>query len=96
MTSFVSIFARRTLPRFRALTSGFHASAPRDALSKFAMPAMSPTMTEGGISLWKKKEGESVSAGDVLLEVVSIFPSKEHKFIVYNASCRKQTRRQLT
>lgn len=27
-------------------------------------------MNEGGISSWKKKEGESFSAGDVLLEVV--------------------------
>lgn len=30
---------------------------------------MSPTMTEGGISSWKKREGESFSAGDVLLEI---------------------------
>jgi pyruvate dehydrogenase E2 component (dihydrolipoamide acetyltransferase) len=33
------------------------------------MPAMSPTMSEGGIASWKKKEGESFSAGDVLLEI---------------------------
>ncbi|KAJ3509151.1 hypothetical protein NMY22_g16392 [Coprinellus aureogranulatus] len=33
------------------------------------MPAMSPTMTEGGIAEWKKKEGEAFSAGDVLLEI---------------------------
>ncbi|KAF7799025.1 hypothetical protein EIP86_010255 [Pleurotus ostreatoroseus] len=33
------------------------------------MPAMSPTMTEGGIASWKLKEGESFSAGDVLLEI---------------------------
>jgi len=33
------------------------------------MPAMSPTMTEGGITGWKKEEGESFTAGDVLLEV---------------------------
>lgn len=33
------------------------------------MPAMSPTMTEGGIAQWKKKEGESFSAGDVLIEI---------------------------
>ncbi|OJT03060.1 Dihydrolipoyllysine-residue acetyltransferase component of pyruvate dehydrogenase complex, mitochondrial [Trametes pubescens] len=33
------------------------------------MPAMSPTMTEGGIASWKKKEGESFAAGDVLLEI---------------------------
>lgn len=33
------------------------------------MPAMSPTMTEGGIAAWKKKQGESFIAGDVLLEI---------------------------
>jgi len=38
------------------------------------MPAMSPTMTEGGIASWKKKEGEAFSAGDVLLEIVMLFP----------------------
>lgn len=32
---------------------------------------MSPTMTEGGIAGWKKNEGESFAAGDVLLEIVS-------------------------
>jgi pyruvate/2-oxoglutarate dehydrogenase complex dihydrolipoamide acyltransferase (E2) component len=32
---------------------------------------MSPTMTEGSIANWKKKEGDSFSAGDVLLEIVS-------------------------
>jgi len=30
---------------------------------------MSPTMTEGGIASWKKKEGESFVQGDVLLEI---------------------------
>ncbi|KAJ2917665.1 hypothetical protein MD484_g2819, partial [Candolleomyces efflorescens] len=30
---------------------------------------MSPTMTEGGIASWKKKEGEAFTAGDVLLEI---------------------------
>ena len=49
-----------------------HASARRNALSKFTMPAMSPTMTEGGIAEWKVKEGQKYSAGDVLLEIVHI------------------------
>ena len=53
-----------------SLVTGFHVSASRHALSKFSMPAMSPTMTEGGIASWKKKEGESFAAGDVLLEIV--------------------------
>nr|ACZ51502.1 CND02450-like protein [Kwoniella heveanensis] len=44
-------------------------SAPASALSKFQMPAMSPTMTEGGIANWKLKEGDSYAAGDVLVEI---------------------------
>lgn len=43
----------------------------RYASTAMRMPAMSPTMTEGGITGWKKQEGESFAAGDVLLEVVS-------------------------
>lgn len=33
------------------------------------MPAMSPTMTEGGIVQWQVKQGDSYAAGDVLLEI---------------------------
>ena len=33
------------------------------------MPALSPTMTEGSLARWHKKEGESVAAGDVLAEI---------------------------
>ena len=33
------------------------------------MPALSPTMTEGNIASWRVKEGDSFSAGDVLLEI---------------------------
>ena len=29
-------------------------------------------MTEGGIAGWKKAEGEAFSAGDILLEIVSL------------------------
>lgn len=48
---------------------GFHTSANRLAITRFNLPAMSPTMTEGTIHQWKKKEGDSFSAGDVLLEL---------------------------
>ena len=50
-----------------------HGSASRRAITNFQMPAMSPTMTEGGIASWKKKEGESFVQGDVLLEIVRTY-----------------------
>ncbi|SDR05795.1 pyruvate dehydrogenase complex E1 component subunit beta [Pseudovibrio sp. Tun.PSC04-5.I4] len=33
------------------------------------MPALSPTMEEGTLSKWVKKEGDTVSAGDVIAEI---------------------------
>jgi pyruvate dehydrogenase E1 component beta subunit len=33
------------------------------------MPALSPTMTEGKLARWLKKEGDSVSPGDVIAEI---------------------------
>ncbi|KAG9008286.1 pyruvate dehydrogenase complex dihydrolipoamide acetyltransferase component (E2) [Tulasnella sp. JGI-2019a] len=51
------------------LARGLHSSARRHALSKFTMPAMSPTMQEGGIASWKKQPGEIFTAGDVILEI---------------------------
>lgn len=33
------------------------------------MPALSPTMTEGNVSRWLKKEGDKVKSGDVLAEI---------------------------
>src|ERR671934_2328485 len=33
------------------------------------MPALSPTMTEGTLAKWLKKEGDEVHSGDVLAEI---------------------------
>ena len=33
------------------------------------MPALSPTMTEGNLAKWHKKEGDAVKAGEVLAEI---------------------------
>ena len=33
------------------------------------MPALSPTMEEGNLAKWVKKEGDSVAAGDVIAEI---------------------------
>lgn len=50
-------------------TRALSTSSAQNAITKFAMPAMSPTMTSGGIAAWKLKEGQAFSAGDVLLEI---------------------------
>jgi len=36
---------------------------------KVLMPALSPTMTEGKLAKWVKKEGDEVKAGDVIAEI---------------------------
>ncbi len=33
------------------------------------MPALSPTMTEGTLARWLKKEGETIKAGDIIAEI---------------------------
>ena len=33
------------------------------------MPALSPTMTEGNLARWLKKEGDHISAGEVIAEI---------------------------
>src|SRR5215468_4065726 len=33
------------------------------------MPALSPTMTEGNLARWLKKEGDPVKSGDVIAEI---------------------------
>jgi pyruvate dehydrogenase E2 component (dihydrolipoamide acetyltransferase) len=33
------------------------------------MPALSPTMTEGNLAKWHKKEGDKVKAGDIIAEI---------------------------
>jgi pyruvate dehydrogenase E2 component (dihydrolipoamide acetyltransferase) len=36
---------------------------------KILMPALSPTMTEGNLAKWHKKEGDRIEPGDVLAEI---------------------------
>ncbi|MFO1113619.1 MAG: pyruvate dehydrogenase complex E1 component subunit beta [Rhodospirillales bacterium] len=37
--------------------------------TQILMPALSPTMTEGKLAKWSKKEGDKVASGDVLCEI---------------------------
>ncbi|RMZ92268.1 hypothetical protein DV736_g459, partial [Chaetothyriales sp. CBS 134916] len=66
----LGLLACRLTPNSRSCCRRtFSSLPPRLAASNFTMPAMSPTMTEGNISSWKVKEGDSFSAGDILLEI---------------------------
>ncbi|PMD58266.1 uncharacterized protein K444DRAFT_564259 [Hyaloscypha bicolor E] len=74
MASFATAYrlsARLTARQLRqdATARGFRTSAACLAAQNFTMPALSPTMTEGNIAKWAVKEGDSFSAGDVLLEI---------------------------
>ena len=37
--------------------------------TEILMPALSPTMEEGNLSKWIKKEGDAVAPGDVIAEI---------------------------
>lgn len=39
------------------------------AHTTLGMPSLSPTMSQGNIVAWKKKEGDAIQPGDVLCEV---------------------------
>lgn len=74
MLKVVGNTAKRTLGSYMATSSRhqvaqFHQAVNLMAASVFKMPAMSPTMTEGGITSWKFQPGDEFLAGDVLVEV---------------------------
>ena len=45
------------------------------------MPALSPTMTEGNLAKWHKKEGDVVKAGDVLAEIETDKATMEYEAV---------------
>lgn len=49
--------------------AAMHSSAVQKAVTSLNMPSMSPTMESGTINKWAVKEGDSFSAGDVLLSI---------------------------
>ncbi|ODN03419.1 Pyruvate dehydrogenase protein X component, mitochondrial [Orchesella cincta] len=48
---------------------GFQTTPALDDTHTVNMPSLSPTMTEGTIVKWMKKEGDAITAGDVLCEI---------------------------
>lgn len=53
-------------PTSSAFCRGYSSLPPHTVV---AMPALSPTMTQGNIGSWKKQIGESIVPGDVLVEI---------------------------
>ena len=51
----------------RLALARYYASFPSHTVVK--MPALSPTMTAGGIGAWQKKPGDSIAPGEVLVEI---------------------------
>ncbi|KAL2653320.1 hypothetical protein R1flu_021448 [Riccia fluitans] len=49
-------------------TSRFY-SSDLPSHQEIGMPSLSPTMTQGNIAKWRKKEGDQVAAGEVLCEI---------------------------
>src|SRR5215203_4604992 len=45
------------------------------------MPALSPTMTEGNLARWLKKEGDEVHAGDIIAEIETDKATMEYEAV---------------
>ncbi|KAI9014147.1 2-oxoacid dehydrogenases acyltransferase-domain-containing protein [Hyaloraphidium curvatum] len=84
----------RSLPAGRVLDPVRGPGVARRALASSALPphrvvdlpAMSPTMSVGNVGPWKKKVGDKISAGDVLVEIETDkatmdFESQEEGFL---------------
>ena len=52
-----------------AMTVGGWRKGDRGMPIEIRMPALSPTMTEGNLARWLKKEGDEVHSGDVIAEI---------------------------
>ncbi|KAI8990830.1 pyruvate dehydrogenase complex dihydrolipoamide acetyltransferase [Mycotypha africana] len=55
--------------QFSVKEARFYSSSSFPTHNVIAMPALSPTMTAGGIGTWQKKVGDEVVPGDVLVEI---------------------------
>ncbi|KAK7752793.1 pyruvate dehydrogenase complex dihydrolipoamide acetyltransferase component (E2) [Diatrype stigma] len=68
---FGAVLRRRVLPTAayggRLALARYYASFPSHSVVK--MPALSPTMTAGGIGAWQKKPGDTIAPGEVLVEI---------------------------
>ncbi|KAJ0249326.1 Dihydrolipoyllysine-residue acetyltransferase component 2 of pyruvate dehydrogenase complex [Hirschfeldia incana] len=62
-------FFREYMSSHMRSVRGFSSSSDLPPHQEIGMPSLSPTMTEGNIARWLKKEGDKVAPGEVLCEV---------------------------
>lgn len=53
-------------------------------LQELAMPALSPTMSQGNVTSWEVKEGDEVSAGSILATIETDKATLEWENQVYS------------
>ncbi|KAM2027858.1 hypothetical protein ACFX1T_020090 [Malus domestica] len=53
----------------------------------FEMPALSPTMSQGNIFKWRKKEGDKIEVGDIICEIEKDKATIEYEFL--EEGCRQ-------
>lgn len=61
--------ARASLVRTRITPFQLRLYASYPSHTVIGMPALSPTMSQGNIAVWSKKEGDALAPGDVLAEI---------------------------
>ena len=60
---------------FRLIARNLNKNSMKQAMARYfsviklEMPALSPTMSEGNLVTWAKKEGDKVNVGDILCEI---------------------------
>src|SRR5260221_11404739 len=75
-------------PSHRVAMGPFLSRTAGEGLSKgvpmpieIRMPALSPTMTEGNLARWLKKEGDEVHSGDVIAEIETDKATMEYEAV---------------
>lgn len=56
-------------PKLKLTSVRYFSSAEPPLHMVIGMPALSPTMTQGNIAKWRKREGEKIEVGDVICEI---------------------------
>ena len=60
---------------------GIDGSGEKHMPIEIRMPALSPTMTEGNLARWLKKEGDEIHSGDVLAEIETDKATMEYEAV---------------